>query len=517
MLESISPATAMEIPQTPTPEPEVSSGATPPGPSSDGNSSQGTGPQYSSPPPHATHNLTPPPSSQIPAPASKSVRPDSFGKRDPLLASPPETLKPGPSIYSAGLFGEIPTVDSVRHFNEEQLRSLVAELLPALGEARMSAAHAKLQYSLLSIENSESVKRAEVEHEMTRREVQVLQECSQIQRGGKGFAMSPCSPQSSTQRHLDLALKHCRELQADNAVLERRLQQAKKLIMQLDGKNGELMEDTHLLRQRIKQNRDHLDAMRSSGAISVNGTPATDFTSPLHRSTPRTPKNSRATLGAKNHIGSQDPFDALLFAGQVLNAETNSVPSTPSRARPKKLQSSHIRGAHSLSSLPATPNRSRPITADGSLFTPVNRIAAEPRTSFSAPTTQLSYNEEDHRDDRDSTISASDIEEEPFTDYDVPASQASQRAATMLRRASTQKGDGTTATGHKGVSKGTKQAKIYGQLRKVGVDRHEPLKKRGNDVNTYDQIVRSNKKSKMGQALSEKVGLGIATWPSPGR
>ncbi|MCJ1467458.1 hypothetical protein MMC07_006083 [Pseudocyphellaria aurata] len=507
----------ISIPQTPTPEPEVPSGAAPPGHAGDSDSSQGSDAQYSSPPPHATSDLTPPPSTQIPAPVSKSARADSFSTRDPLLASPPETLKTGPSIYPAGLFGEIPSVESVRNFDEEQLRSLVAELLPALGEARMSAAHAKLQYSLLSIENSESVKRAEVEHEMTRREVQVLQECSQIQRGGKGYVMSPCSPQSSTQRHLDLALKHCRELQADNSVLERRLQQAKKLIMQLDGKNAELMEDVHLLRQRIKQNRDHLDAMRSSGAISVNGTPAIDFTSPLHKSTPRTPKSSRTTLGAKNHVGSQDPFDALLFAGQVLNAETNSVPSTPSRARSKKLPSAHVRGAHSLSSLPVTPNRSRPITADGALFTPVNRLAAEPRTSFSAPTTQLSYNEEDHRDDRDSTISASDVEEEPFTDYDVPASQASQRAASMLRRTSTKNSDGAAPTGRTGLSKGTKQAKIYGQLRKVGTEKHEPLKKRGNDVNTHDEIVRSNKKSKVGGGFSTKVGLGIASWPSPGR
>lgn len=507
---------AISIPQTPTPEPDVPSDATPPRSSGNRNSSQSlTDPQYSSPPPHATSDLTPPPTSQIPAQASISVRAESSGKREPSLASPPDTLKTGSSMYSAGLFGEIPTVDSVRDFNEEQLRSLVAELLPALGEARMSAAHAKLQYSLLSIENSESVKRAEVEHEMTRREFQVLQECNQIQRDAKGYTMSPCSPQSSTQRHLDLALKHCRELQADNAVLERRLQQAKKMIMQFDGKNVELLENVHLLRQRIKQNRDHIDAMRSSGAISINSTPATDFTSPLHKSTPRVPKSSRTNLSAKNH--SQDPFDALLFAGQVLNAETNSVPSTPSRPRPKKLQSTHIRGAHSLSSLPATPNRSRPITADGALFTPVNRQATEPRTSFSAPTPQLSYNEEDHREDRDSTISASDIEEEPFNDYDVPASQASQRAASMLRRASRQNGEGATTAGNMGVSKGMKQAKISGQLRKVGNERHEPLQKRGNDVNTYDEIVRSNKKSKKGETFSERVGLGIATWSSPGR
>lgn len=505
----------ISIPRTPTPELENGSNATPLDHSCDVDSSQETDAKYASPSPRVPNNLTPPPSTQIPSSAIKAARADSSSKRMPLLASPPATVKVGTGTSIDGLFGEIPAADSVRDFTEEQLRSLVAKLLPALGEARMSAAHAKLQHSLLSIENSESIKRAEVEHDMTRREIQVLQECSQIQRGGIDHAISPCSPQTSAQRHLDLALKHCRELQANHDVLERRLQQAKKWILQLDGKNAELMEDNQLLRQRIKQNRDHFDALRSSGAISVGGTPLTDLNTPLHKNTPRTPKSGRTAASMKHHVGSQDPFDALLFAGQVLNGETNSVPSTPSRTKSKKQNATHIRGAHSLSSLPATPSRSRPITADGVLYTPVSRLAVEPRTSFSAPSTQLAYNEEDHRGDRDSTISASDNEEKTYADYDVPASQASQRAASMLRRASAQKSD-AIGQGNVENQKATKQGRIYGQIKK-DVHMHETLKKRGSDVHTYDKSARSHKKAKLGEEFPEKVGLGIAAWPSPGR
>ncbi|KAI4281977.1 MAG: hypothetical protein L6R38_003291 [Xanthoria sp. 2 TBL-2021] len=70
---------------------------------------------------------------------------------------------------------EVPTMQAVEKMPEDQVRTLVTELLPALSEARMSAAHSKLQHNLLSIETSEAASKAEVEREMTRREVQVLQ------------------------------------------------------------------------------------------------------------------------------------------------------------------------------------------------------------------------------------------------------------------------------------------------------------------------------------------------------
>lgn len=408
-------------------------------------------------------------------------------------------------------------MDSVMHLNEEELRNLLGDLLPALGEARMSAAHSKLQHSLLSIENSEAAQRAEVEHEMTRREVQVLQAGNDTRQEKSGQKECSARPsRSSMQRHLDLALKQCRILQDESAVQERRLRQAKKLILQLDDKNAMLTDENGLLRQRIKQNRDHLNSMRSSGAISVNGTPLVDFGTPLQKTIQRTPRTARSVRVVNSHVSSQDPFDALLFAGQVLSGEANSVPATPTRSRPRKLHTSHIRGAHSLSSLPTTPFRSRPVTADHSVRTPVNRIVVEPSASFSAPNTTLAHeDEEDRRFDRDSTISASENEEEAVTDYDVPASQASQRATSMLRRSSAPRREDATAHNPISSQKEYTQTKIYGQVKKTREIKPESPNKRSGDVNSYDEIARSSKRARMGDLTTNRVGLGITSIPSP--
>ena len=464
--------------------------------------------------PNMPDELTPPPSSQIPTTTAMVTYITSSGKNKNLFTSPPDTIKSGPPVGLAGLFGEVPSMDMVQNYDEDQLRSLVAQILPALGEARLSAAHSKLQHSLLAIENAESIKRAEVEHEMTRREVQVLQECSHARNGIASHINSPGSPASSSQPHLELALKHCHQLQAENVLLERRLRQAKKLILHLDGRNADLEEDTQRLRQRIKQNRDHLDAMRLSGAISVNNTPLADFSTPSHNDVvPRTPQTAQTSLNIKTKGGSQDAFDALLFAGQVLNEETNSVASTPSHARPKKPSTNHLRGAHSLSSLPATPGRSRPATADDVLFTPINRSAAQQRPSFSAPITRLTY-EEVRRDERDSTISASDNEEQAETcaDMDVPASQASRRAAEMLRRGPAQESDGIIQS--IGASnKKLMQVKTAGQLRKSGSEKSK-IPKREGAPDIYEKLAKISKKAKAGDSFPESVGLGIAGWPN---
>ena len=413
-------------------------------------------------------------------------------------------------------------MDSLKHLNEEELRTLLSELLPALGEARMSAAHSKLQHSLLSIENSEAVKRAEVEHQLTRREVQVLQVDYDTRQGKSGQKERPARPsRSSMQRHLDLALNQCRILQEENAVQERRLRQAKKLILQLDDKNSILSDENHLLRQRIKQNRDHLNSMRTPGVISVNGTPLTEFGTPLQKHTPRTPRTARSDLVVNSHISSQDPFDALLFAGQVLNGETNSVPVTPTRSRPRKLHASHIRGAHSLSSLPTTPLRSTAVAADRTIRTPVNqinRITAEPHVSLSAPNTALAYGEgEDRRlDDRDSTISASENEEETIIDYAVPASQASQRATSMLRRSSGPQPEGALVRDRIPGPRSYIQGKIFGQVKKTREIKPGSPSKRVGEANIYDELVRSSKKARIDNGATDRVGLGIASMLSPG-
>lgn len=466
-------------------------------------------------PPAAPNELTPPPSTQIPVSVAKSNHTESDNQISNTIGSTPPTQTWGNLIFSSGLFGEIPTVEAIHDYTEEQLRTLIAELVPALSESRMTAAHSKLQYNLLSIENAESTKRAEVEHEMTRREVQVLKESVTMQPGGFKIRASPSMPHPGTQRHLDLALKHCRELQNDKLLLKQRLRRAKKLILRLDGKNTELTEEIQLLRLRIKQNRDRFNAMRSSGAISVTGTPMSNFGTPLPRGTPRTPNTVRTPLGVTRQVGSQDAFDALLFAGQVLNEETNSVPSTPSQSRPKRPHSSHVRGAHSLSSLPATPDRSRPVVADSKRFTPIIRDGRESRPDLPAKNVEMVV-DGDRSHERDSTISASENEDEAYTDVDVPASQASQRAANMLRLLPGGISQGAASSKKLPASKKLSQSRLTGHLRKDGADKSE-YRRRGRDVKTPDEVYKANKKIKVSDEHSDRIGLGIANWPTQKR
>lgn len=482
---------AITVPHTPSPRPAAAAL-----PESDPAINERTNPPSS---PRVVVELTPPPSAQI-RKAMANHSPSSH--RPNLLASPPASLKAVPALKQNSLFGEIPTVDSVQNLNEDQLRGLVSDLLPALTEARMSAAHSRLQHHLLTIETSEFSKRAEVEHDLTRREVQVLQEGQ----AHRGVSASSCSPQSPSRRHLDLALKRCNELQNQNAILEQRLVRAKKAITRLDEKNFELREDVQRLRQRIKQNREHLDEMRSTGTISINGTPLTEYRTPLHR-TPRTPAPARSVHppASANH-GSQNAFDALVIAGEVMSGEANSVPSTPTRTSAKRLQHSHIRGAHSLSSLPSTPNRSRPITAHSNVVTPVTRGERDLLLGLSAPNTQLTYNEaERHQSSRDSTISASD-NGDAFDDYSVLASQASQQAASMLRR------DNVAAADRYEEPAAPKQAKISGRVTKPGHSKSGSPKKRVADGVAYAESPRSAKRAKMGGPSQEKIGLGIRGW-----
>ena len=498
---------AISVPRTPSPARGMRQGkSTPVSASTDIEDSNTIDSQYRSTPPPAQVDLTPPPSTQIPKPA-KSTRMDA--KPESSLASPPSAFKAGPPISQGRLFGEVPTMDAVEKMPEEQLRTLLAELLPALSEARMSAAHSKLQHNLLSIETSEAARRAEVEREMTLREVQVIQESPRR----LGHLLSPDSPQGSAQRHLDLALKKCRELQHVVDQLERRMHAARKLIRDLSGKNEDLMDDNSLLRQRIKQNREHLNAMRSSGAISVNGTPTADFATPIHR-TPRTPRTAHAVHAINNPPSSQGAFDALLIAGQVLNNEANSVPSTPTRSKIRKInQSHHIRGAHSLSSLPSTPNRSRPLTADNALLTSTPQRITNPRAPLTAPSKRTHYEHSPRHEDRDSTISASEDEGERYTEY-IPTSQASQRATDMLRR-SMNSGDGSPKPiqKHKSSRQSRReqgQSKIFGPVKKYRGDGGGGEKRIGSG-GIYEDVGRGAKKARVGDGRRESVGLGIDT------
>ena len=423
----------------------------------------------------------------------------SSNRRENSLVSPPATL--GPFATGGSLFGEIPSVDSVKNMDEGQLRGLITNLLPAFGEARVTAAHSKLQHSLLSIETEEAAKRAAVEHEATRREVQVLQESSP----GNRRSFSPRSSQTSIQRNLQLALAHCRELQQENAILEKRLHSSRRIIVRLDEENIDLKDNVHLLRQRIKENRDHLNEMQSSGAMSINNTPVLDHHILLSNRTPRTPVTvSQLPHKPEGAFGSQDPFDALI---QVVNGEANSVPASPVQPKSRKFHPQHMRGAHSLSSLPTTPNKSRPVTADA-FITPSSRT--DNRAIFSAPGMRSTYHEGRRvQEDRESTISASDNEEEPSRE-NVSGSQASQTATNMLRRSLETQNGTNPATTLAPESSTLMQSKLFGQVAKPNIGATKNLK-RGNDSHLSEETRRNSKRTRTLTTTAEKVGLGIRT------
>ncbi|KAL8954554.1 MAG: hypothetical protein Q9183_007053, partial [Haloplaca sp. 2 TL-2023] len=469
--------------------------------------------QYRSTPPPRSIDLTPPPSVQVSKPA-KITRMSE--RRESSLASPPPTCKLEPPITQGRRFGEVPDVENIKDMSEDQLRTLVSELLPALNDARTSANSSQIQHRFSTIYANEAAESAAVERDMTLHEAKILQDSS---RGFGGSLTSPQSPSSFTQRSLDLALGRCRELQCEKDQLEHRMHAARKLIRQLSGKNEHLQEDNDRLRHRIKQNREHVNTMRSSGLISLNGTPNTNLATPVHHRTPKTPATGRSAHTLNTPSGSQGAFDALLLADQVLN-EANSVPSTPTRTKVRKVNKpTHIRGAHSLSSLPSTPNRPRPMTADAALLTPTPQRTANSSATLSTPGRQITYPEPSpsQREDRDSTISASEDEGVEF----VGASQASQRATEMLRRSAMSSKDNsphssqkTKAASSTRESENNTQSKMIGHVRKSrGADANERSEKRLASGGVYEDIGRGPKKAKMtGKDEKGGVGLGIERW-----
>ena len=412
--------------------------------------------------------MTPPPSVQHARPQSPNPRPASK-QNGSFPASPPTTVR-------ANTAGNLPTPEYIAKAGIEELRSIAQDLLLAVRDARMSAAHFKLQHNLLTIESQESAQRAEIEHQMTRREVEVLHAAEHRHRASKSATPRPSQP--PLQPQIDNLTRQCAELQADNEDLERRLRRAKKLIESEKDRSDLLLEENLLLKKRIRENREHFSRMKSQSPIYA--TPRNDFTTPSRKSVPRFSDNSNmAALVAA-------------AAGEVLS-EAASVPSTPTKISSSKPQG-HTRGAHSLSSLQSTPAWSRPVTADASFY-------SNPRLSYSAPVSQSmpQINDRD-RHDRDSTISVSD-EEEAVTDDELPPSQASSLATTMLRRnPGNQASPSQTASAER--SSHLLQTKLFGAVKKAGVDRSTASGKRKASFGERDVV---NKKTNLGDG----VGLGI--------
>ena len=413
-------------------------------------------------PPPMSASMTPPPSTQPPRYHSPVHR-SSVDPTDPLLASPPATIK-----YNAST--ALPTPDAIDTADPDELKAMAKDLIVAVKNSRTSAAHFKLQYSLLAMETQEAAQRAEIEHQMTRREVEVLQASDQRHRAA--LSVTPRNSAPPPQPQIEALTKTCKSLEDERDEAELRLNRAKKLIELEKDKAELLVEENMLLKRRIRENREHFTRLKSQSPIYA--TPRDPFTTPQRRAPPRFPESS-------------SNIAALLAADQVLSGEVMSVPSTPTKSHTSKVKQGHARGAHSLSSLHMTPVRTRPLTSDG----------LELRFPMSAPGSQLvNESAERERHDRDSTISISDAEED--SENDVVQSQASDLASEMLRKNPASQESLRLSQGAQ-TSSNLLQTKILGSVKKPGV-----RKRRG----SYGEGEVKPKKAK----YNSGVGLGIDPW-----
>ncbi|EXJ55823.1 hypothetical protein A1O7_08754 [Cladophialophora yegresii CBS 114405] len=412
-------------------------------------------------------SMTPPPSTQLPRFQSPMNR-MTTNDEETRLASPPSTTA-RPNVFRA-----LPTPDAIATADVEGLRIMVKDLVAAVGEARTSAAHFKLQHNLLAMESEEAAQRAEIEHQMTRREVEVLQAAEYKHR-----AMSQRNSLPPPHPQIEALTGTCKALEEERDEAERRLARAKKLV-ELQRDRCELLEEeNHLLKKRIRENREHFTRLKSMSPSYT--TPRDAFTTPQRKPVPQFPQSAPSVSN----------IAALLAAGEVLSGESLSVPSTPTRTHTSKLKHGHTRGAHSLSSLQTTPlQQTRPKTQES---------YPEPMVPFSAPPSQLVVESaERERHDRDSTISISDVEE-AVSDDNVQQSQASSMASEMLRR---NPGSQESLRLSQGAERSSNllQSKLFGPIKKSS---HS--KKRGP---SSEEIDIKAKKAKVAQG----VGLGIESW-----
>lgn len=378
----------------------------------------------------------------------------------------------------------------------DELRTMLATAQDECKSARTTAAHYRLQCELVSLDSSEALKRKDVELDMARREVDVLQ------RSRMGLASAGCALSDRDMAFADMRSRS-QLLEIENQGLRNRLADAKKLILDLEASRSD---EASTLRKRIRDNRQHLSQLRQSGSLFGEMLPTPN--------TARTYAENQYTSTPKAHR--DDKINDLLIADQYLSQEANSTPSTPVGSR----QRGH-RLAQSLTSLPSTPYRST-ARSNGPYY--LKPPMQSPSRLHPSPQTRA-------REDRDGTISASDGEGEAFdkdliidtedeygseaddNDNEVQASHASQEAANMLRKsASFRSPPSKAATAHMTAKQAkAKQSMMYGYQLKAGGG--EGIKRRFyDDGQAGAESGRPRKKGRGEIEAGEGVGLGIGGW-----
>lgn len=296
--------------------------------------------RFLSPPPLSSSDMTPPPSTQIPG---APLRRSHSRSLSPSLVTPVDLDKSLCDAYGAS--ENLPTIEDIDKASETQLRSIAKDLLSVAQEARMSALHFKLQNSLVSFASNEAVKRAEVEHQLAKREVEILQSAEYRSRSRLAESTTPKPSQSVSNNDYLNAVQRSQELEGVNTVLDRRLRRAKRAIDDATTRSVELAEQNEMLKRRIEDNRKHFSQIYNYGCLSPGM------------------QNELHTICRGEHT---DGLAALLFADKFTNrihdsqspyVHQSSLPVTPQQPRTAR----HDR------QYPLTPARPDPYDSDSTV------------------------------------------------------------------------------------------------------------------------------------------------------
>ncbi|KAL7622623.1 hypothetical protein AAE478_008136 [Parahypoxylon ruwenzoriense] len=486
-------------------------------------------------------SLTPPPSSQVPqANGAAGIPLNYVSSQRASMFSPPTTI-----FRSLGRDGGsasdyvAPTSNQITDAPAEELHTMIQACLAENARLKMETAHHKLQYNLLSMQADEDAKRAAVEHDMTRREVEVLRMTENSRQARRELN---AASESTQVKYRELQTRY-EAVVKENEALQKRVKSATKLIQQQGEERDSLIDERDMLLTRIRENREHFNILCSPGGAFYGAlTPKTPaVTTPQqYRATPRqTPKSAHRDVRHDNDT-SQAGFAALL---QALSHD-NSAPSTPTAAnRPAlRVPPKHTRAVQSLSSLPTTPTqRTR---GDYSALLPSVDLVPHTETPNRYSSGRFAVEapvQKRGRQSRESTISADDNEElaraalesvaaatqsymsqgarasrRREEDEEIFESQASQAASEMLRRdpresfevaSSVGSRDGTPAPAEKTARL---QSRLFAGLNKAGLASEKRKYTDGND-SRRENITSPSKKTRYGGSneANGRVGLGI--------
>lgn len=400
-------------------------------------------------------SLTPPPSTQVHQPSvqQQPQQQQSLGPatQESTFVSPPATVNNNVvGVRDVSSEYTPPSLTQVREASSEQVRAMLATCIAEHQKLKMETAHHRLQLNLLSLQSSEEANRSEVELVMMRKEIDALR-AAEHARSAKHQLLN--FDEAMQTKYLDAKTDY-EDALAEIDALSRRLKHAKRIIQQKDDEVVSLVDERARLLNRIRENREHMNKLRSPGGL-FHGTSTS-------ASTPRKSHHahSHSTSAVPSHqpraLPDNESGHRLSTLIEALSQDNNSEPSTPVYHRPAPSSSSrhhlpagkgHTRNAQSMSSLPTTPV-SHPRGPHALLLPSADLVPhSEPPQRYhnaSRPQQQAP-----RRGSRESTISAegagnnSSQESGSFRRHsqdagleqrDVYDSQASQAATEMLRR-----------------------------------------------------------------------------------